>query len=648
MRKIIYIVFALIVLNACRDEKEIVTPSTEQVTSTAQNIGGFYLLNEGNMGSNKSTLDYFDYETGVYMRNIYAQANPTMVQELGDVGTDVEIYGSKLYAVINCSNLIEVMDAHTSQHRGTINIPNCRYVRFQGEYGYATSYAGPVTISPTYEQRGYVAKFDTATLQIVDTCIVGFQPDELEIVNQKIYVANSGGYMSPNFDNTISVIDIDTFQEIKRITVAPNLFRLKTDNYNQLWVSSRGNYKNVASKLYCIDLTTETLSDSIDIPVGGFDILGDSLFVYGNNSISTENYSYTIVDTKTHQIITDNFITDGTDAEIKVPYCLKINSQSNEIFISDAKDYVSPGRLYCFDTKGEVKWSVVTGDIPSDIAFVGKNLLAQNDANTTSDYSRYINKVYEYSPAPGQFVNLLPQYTAGDDAQSMIQKCTDAIANNAGGTITLGAYGGYITFGFDHSIVNVATEADFIIKSNAFSGNSEAGIVMVSKDENQNGLPDDIWFELAGSADTDFSDKIIYGYSITYSPNPLSDISWTDNQENIGTIERNDFHQQEYYPLWLDNELTFSGTLLPSNLTKVESTYTLNSFSWGYADNLPNNNITGNSFDIDNAVDPLTRQSVYLDKVDFIRVYTALNQKAPSIGETSTEICGAEDLHFSN
>jgi hypothetical protein len=69
------------------------------------------MLNEGNMGSNKCTLDFFDYTKGTYYRNIYAEINPNVVKELGDVGNDIKIYGSKLYIVVNVSNKIEVLDA---------------------------------------------------------------------------------------------------------------------------------------------------------------------------------------------------------------------------------------------------------------------------------------------------------------------------------------------------------------------------------------------------------------------------------------------------------------------------------------------------------------------------------------------------------
>ena len=123
----------LLLVVGCRGEYEIIHSLSHETNVGEENLGqlkGFYLLNEGNMGSNKSTLDYFDFATGTYHRNIYAETNPTLVKELGDVGNDIGIYGSKLYAVINVSNFIEVMDAYTAKHLGVVKIPNVRYIKF--------------------------------------------------------------------------------------------------------------------------------------------------------------------------------------------------------------------------------------------------------------------------------------------------------------------------------------------------------------------------------------------------------------------------------------------------------------------------------------------------------------------------------------
>ena len=64
--------------------------------------------------------------------------------------------------------------------------------------------------------------------------------------------------------------------------------------------------------------------------------------------------------------------TDGTDADITVPYGLAVNPENGDILVTDAKDYVTPGRLHCYNRAGVRHWSVTTGDIPGHITFVGK------------------------------------------------------------------------------------------------------------------------------------------------------------------------------------------------------------------------------------------------------------------------------------
>jgi hypothetical protein len=294
------------------------------------------------------------------------------------------------------------------------------------------------------------------------------------------------------------------------------------------------------------------------------------------------------------------------------------------------------------------------------------------------EHSKYIQAVDEYRPAPGQYVNDAPEYEAGDTEADMIRKCNERLAGLSpidAHLVALGGWGGYITFHFDHPVANIPGQRDFAVWGNAyqemrnlvFGGMNEAGIVMVSQDTNGNGLPDDTWYEISGSCDVDSVGKVIYDYEVTYRRNPMADIPWTDNQGNSGTIDRNHYHEQEYFPMWLtDDELSFRGTRLPDNMvdlsTEVDQSwspyyYVLMGFRYGYADNLPNftddadatsYNVEGCGIDISWAVDE-QRQPVSLDHIDFVRVYTGLNQKCPQPewwGETSTEFMGAEDLHL--
>ena len=298
--------------------------------------------------------------------------------------------------------------------------------------------------------------------------------------------------------------------------------------------------------------------------------------------------------------------------------------------------------------------------------------------SASAQHSKYIQAVDEYRPAPGQYVNDVPEYEPGDTEADMIRKCNERIAGLGpldAHLVALGGWGGYITFHFDHPIANIPGQRDFAVWGNAyqeqtnqvFGGMNEAGIVMVSKDTNGNGLPDDPWYEISGSCDVDSVGKVIYGYEVTYRRNPMGDIPWTDNQGNSGTIDRVDaWHTQEYYPLWLPDGLTFRGTRLPDNMIDLSENvdksfskwyYVLVGFRYGYVDNLPNftdkadatsYNIEGCGIDISWAVNE-QRQPVTLDHIDFVRVYTGLNQKCPAPnwwGETSTEIISAEDLHL--
>lgn len=365
-------------LSGCRDDDVIFIPEEVDVSHPEYtSIRGFYLLNEGNMGSNKSTLDYYDYTAGRYTRNIYGNANPSVPKEMGDVGNDIGIYGSKLYCVINCSNKVEVMDCDNCHRIGQIDIPNCRFIKFYGGYAYVTSYAGPVKIDPDYKQRGYVAKIDTATLQVVDTCVVGYQPDQLEIAGGKIYVANSGGYMVPNYENTLSVIDLATFREEERIPIAINLLGVVADRRGVLWVTSRGDYYNTLSDIYAYDTRKRRIVKRMDCRASNSWLDGDSLYVISSewSYIAGGNAKprYQIINVLTMEVVDTCFITDGTGDLINMPYGVAVNPFTKDIMVTDAKDYVSPGRLYCFGRDGRMKWNVRTGDIPAHFVFLGDN-----------------------------------------------------------------------------------------------------------------------------------------------------------------------------------------------------------------------------------------------------------------------------------
>ena len=381
VRKILFLpLLCLTVLFACR-EIELVVPTEYELLPGVPidpdaRPAGMYLLNEANMGSNKSSIDYVDFRNAYYVRNIYAERNPEAVKELGDVGNDIQIYGNKLYAVINCSHKVEVMDVRTCKRIGQVDIPNCRYIRFAKGKAYVSAYVGPVAIDPN-AQLGAVYEVDTASLAVTRKVTVGYQPDELEVLGEYLYVTNSGGYRAPDYDSTVSVVEIYGMKQIQKIPVGINLHRIRKDCYGKLWVTSRGDYNTIPSRLYVLDRKDKNskemvVKDTLDIPCSEMYIQGDSLYFYSvewNKQTERNTVTYGIIDVRTDQLVTDHFITDGTEQDIVIPYGICVHPTTGDVYVTDAKNYVSSGVLHCYDRHGKKKWSVRTGDIPAHMAF---------------------------------------------------------------------------------------------------------------------------------------------------------------------------------------------------------------------------------------------------------------------------------------
>ena len=373
----------LAVASSCREDFYII-PSQNQDTGVAPTRGdivGMYVLNEGNMGSNKASIDYLDLDekkpTVHYHRNIYSERNPNVVKELGDVGNDIKIYGSKLWIVVNVSNKVEVATADSCKRITQINIPNCRYLAFKDGFAYVSSYVGPVKFDKD-APLGMVYKVDTVDFKKKDSVVVGYQPEALCIVDNKLYVANSGGYRAPNYDNTLSEIDLTTFKEIRKIKVGLNLYHCQVDHYGQIWVTSRGNYNDVPSRIYWLYKGHNQLYeviDSIDTPVSGLSIVGDSLYYYGsawNSATATNTISYGLINVRTHQTIETNLFSAPQIKAITMPYGIMVNPTERDFYLMDAKNYVSSGSLLHFKPDGTFDWTVQTGDIPGHATFVYK------------------------------------------------------------------------------------------------------------------------------------------------------------------------------------------------------------------------------------------------------------------------------------
>lgn len=280
---------------------------------------------------------------------------------------------------------------------------------------------------------------------------------------------------------------------------------------------------------------------------------------------------------------------------------------------------------------------------------------------TSALNAQYISEVHEYVPAPSQYMNAAPWGTP---------RSAESIIGGINGHVSLGAFGGYIVFSFADAVENHPGNpfgVDFTIFGNPLPNWSEPGIVSVMKDDNQNGEPDDTWYELAGS-DYNFS-TTLRNYEVTYT-NPGGhdslDIPWIDMLGNKGLIETNSFFFQSYYPhpdsfpnINIEN-YRLKGSMIKSTVdTAFEASFLSLKRGFGYVDNQfrgkapfthPDNPYTnevensgGDAFDISWAIDSIGSY-IDLDEIDFIKVHTGVMDGAGWLGQISTEIVGAVDV----
>ncbi|ODT94080.1 MAG: hypothetical protein ABS85_04055 [Sphingobacteriales bacterium SCN 48-20] len=343
---------ALMVL-AASCSKDDVNPGGP-VLSPAQ---GVYVLSEGS--SNNATLGYYSLSSNTLTGNFYQQQNPTQAG-LGSIGNDMTIYGSKLYIVVNVSSDVVVVNAATGTFIKRIAFKEGSTNK---EPRYAIGAKGKVFVS-CYD--GTVAVIDTTSLNITTNIPVGTNPEEMALSGDNLYVANSGGLNFPNYDSTLSVVNVNSLTEITKIKVGINPQSVTADDQGFVYVSCTGNYGSVPAKLVKVKISDRTIAKSADTAAGRIRYYDNKLWVTGGyigspyvRTLSTADFSQTRA----------NFVTDGT--AIAMPYGLDIDKQNGDVYVTDARDYVSSGQLLCFDKTGKKKFAVNTtpGVIPTKVAF---------------------------------------------------------------------------------------------------------------------------------------------------------------------------------------------------------------------------------------------------------------------------------------
>ena len=344
------ILFSVLTLGfaACSDDEDN-EPWVEPELTTE----GVYILNSGGNGNNNSTLGYYNPETKVYTPNVFQNQNNNLL--MGDVGNDMVIYGSRMYILATNANKIYITDLKgklLTYSNGTDAVISPKIVNNEPSGPrFATAYGGKVYVST---KAGYVARIDTTSLAIDKTVKVGANPEQMTVLDNKLYVANSG-YGS---GNTVSVVDLSSFTELKQIDVALNPTPITSDKNGNIYIVSFGNYTTIKSSFQKLNPTRE------EVTVIATDVATkitmnkdkDKLFilkeVWGAEGAAHEITYYDVNSEKIET--TPYFQLPSSAGSLGKAYSMSVDPISGDVYIG-AGDSRANGDMYVFSADGTYK-----------------------------------------------------------------------------------------------------------------------------------------------------------------------------------------------------------------------------------------------------------------------------------------------------
>ena len=374
MKKIALLVFSavLVAIASCTKEN---TPDPKfagidvEVGEQSGSFNKLYILNEGAYPG-ASTLDLLDFKNKKYCEDIFAQANPEVVQGLGNTANDFIVVDNKMWVALNASNQVAVLHMPDAKLVKVIEVESPRYLVADGGYVYVSSY-GAAVYGGTDMIPGKVYRIDKKSYES-KTVEVGYQPEGLAVLNGKLYVANSGGYNWVH-DNRISVIDIASFKLDKHIE-APmtNLFQMVATD-DQIWVSSYGEaswyqdadgnwLSSVSAPQGLVSMTPAGQFTTWEgVHADKMSLSGNTLVCFGNDAEMTGGYELCVyfVNTKKANYQKTHFASSDLKC-VGSPYTILMNPSNNDLYIADAS-FTGGSKLHCFNSSLRFKWTVNTG-----------------------------------------------------------------------------------------------------------------------------------------------------------------------------------------------------------------------------------------------------------------------------------------------
>ncbi|MBN1414432.1 MAG: hypothetical protein JW973_04980 [Bacteroidales bacterium] len=337
---------AAVLLNSCENENS---------EESGDYRYGVFILNEGSFNANNASVSHYDPVSGMVTNNLFKTANG---RPLGDVVQSLGIAGETAYIVVNGSGKVEIVNLKTFRTIAEpiiASYPRC-FLAVDAGKGYLTN----------GKMQGYVYIVDLKKFTVRDSVELGMGPESMIKWNDKVYIANSGGW---GLDSIVSIVDISTDKLTGTIDVGDVPSDMVMDKDNNLWVYCKGYatyswdppynlISETAARLVKINTTTNTI-----IWEGVVGTAGQYTAVLPKLAISAEgDILYFLRPDGIYKIEVGSPSTPGELVLEGNFYGLDVNPDSDELFVFQSS-FTGNGSMYIVNT--------VTGNIVTHTVGIG-------------------------------------------------------------------------------------------------------------------------------------------------------------------------------------------------------------------------------------------------------------------------------------
>ncbi|MCB9185612.1 MAG: YncE family protein [Flavobacteriales bacterium] len=303
---------------------------------------GVFVVHEGNFQGGNASLSFYSKDTEVMSNGVFASVNNI---PLGDVGQSMEIHGGKGYIVVNNSGKIEVVDLDGLSSVGTITgLTSPRYITFLTD---TKAYVSDLF-------SGVVSIIDPQTLTIQGSISISGQTEQMVVTGSGLMVAGTGA-------NYVYKVDVLTDLLADSVNVGIGPSNLAMDANGKVWVLTNGGWGTEVPKLVRIDPSDMSVEMTLNFP---------STNNYpGNLEISGDGNTLYYVDGQVYQMDINSNALPTTAFASAFAYKCGIDPVDDIVYVSDAGDFNSNGKVYRYEANGTPIDTFNVGVIPAEYAF---------------------------------------------------------------------------------------------------------------------------------------------------------------------------------------------------------------------------------------------------------------------------------------